>query len=53
VIAAFALFRLFDIAKPYPIRLENLPAGLGVMSDVRSPVCTAVIVSLLAVWQLG
>ncbi|MFY9608905.1 MAG: phosphatidylglycerophosphatase A [Blastocatellia bacterium] len=34
VIAAFALFRLFDIAKPYPIRkLESFPAGVGVMSD--------------------
>jgi len=34
VIAAFALFRLFDIFKPYPIRrLEGLPGGLGVMAD--------------------
>jgi phosphatidylglycerophosphatase A len=34
IIAAFALFRLFDIFKPYPIRkLESLPGGLGVMAD--------------------
>jgi len=34
VIAAFVLFRLFDIVKPYPIRkLEALPAGWGVISD--------------------
>lgn len=34
VIAAFILFRLFDIFKPYPIRrLERLHGGLGVMSD--------------------
>jgi len=34
VIAAFALFRLFDIFKPYPIRkLERLHGGLGVMAD--------------------
>ena len=34
VITAFALFRLFDIFKPYPIRkLESFPAGFGVMSD--------------------
>ena len=34
VIVAFALFRLFDIFKPYPIRrLESLPGGLGVMAD--------------------
>jgi phosphatidylglycerophosphatase A len=34
VIVAFALFRLFDIFKPWPIRkLERLPGGLGVMAD--------------------
>jgi len=34
VVAAFILFRLFDIFKPYPIRkLEHLPSGLGVMAD--------------------
>ena len=33
-IAAFALFRLFDIAKPPPIyQLQALPGGLGVMAD--------------------
>ena len=30
----FALFRLFDIAKPWPIRrLERLPAGMGILAD--------------------
>lgn len=30
----FALFRAFDIWKPFPIRrLERLPGGLGVMAD--------------------
>lgn len=34
VIIAFALFRSFDIFKPYPIRkLETLPGGFGVMAD--------------------
>jgi phosphatidylglycerophosphatase A len=34
LVAAFVLFRLFDIIKPYPIRkLENLPAGWGIMAD--------------------
>jgi phosphatidylglycerophosphatase A len=34
VVAAFLLFRLFDIFKPYPIhKLEHLPGGLGVMMD--------------------
>lgn len=34
IVTAFALFRLFDIFKPYPIRsLERLRAGWGVMCD--------------------
>ena len=33
-LAAFCLFRLFDIAKPGPVRMaEGLPGGLGVMAD--------------------
>lgn len=32
--AGFVLFRLFDIAKPWPIRkLEKLPAGWGILAD--------------------
>ncbi len=32
--AAFLLFRLADVVKPYPAnRLERLPGGLGVMAD--------------------
>ena len=34
VLAAFALFRLFDITKPGPIaRLDRIPGRIGVMSD--------------------
>jgi phosphatidylglycerophosphatase A len=34
IIAAFLLFRLFDIVKPFPARrLEKLESGLGIMSD--------------------
>jgi phosphatidylglycerophosphatase A len=34
VIAGFALFRLFDIIKPFPVRrLERLQSGVGVMAD--------------------
>jgi phosphatidylglycerophosphatase A len=34
LLASFALFRLFDIAKPYPIgRLETLPGSSGIMAD--------------------
>ena len=33
-IVAFALFRLFDIWKPYPInKLDNIKGGIGVMLD--------------------
>ena len=32
--AAFILFRLFDILKPWPAgRLEKLPGGWGIMAD--------------------
>ncbi len=34
LLAGFALFRLFDIVKPYPVcLLEKAPRGLGVMLD--------------------
>ena len=34
VLVAFLLFRMFDIAKPPPLkRLAELPAGLGIMAD--------------------
>jgi phosphatidylglycerophosphatase A len=33
-LAAFVLFRLFDIWKPWPVRrLERLPGGLGIVAD--------------------
>jgi phosphatidylglycerophosphatase A len=33
-IAAFLLFRLFDIVKPPPVRqAESLPGGYGIMAD--------------------
>ena len=34
VLAAFILFRFFDIVKPYPARkMESLHGGLGIMAD--------------------
>jgi len=34
IFAGFALFRLFDIVKPFPLRqLERLPGGAGVIAD--------------------
>lgn len=48
VVAGFALFRLFDIFKPFPIRkLERLRGGYGVMmDDVLAGVYAAAIVWL-------
>lgn len=49
ILAAFLLFRLFDILKPYPIRtLEILPKGLGVCADdiiagIYGGICLAII----------
>jgi phosphatidylglycerophosphatase A len=34
VVAAFLLFRAFDVLKPWPIRLlERLPGGWGIVAD--------------------
>ncbi len=49
MIAGFALFRAFDILKPYPInRLQGLQGGLGVMmDDALAGVYAAIVLSLL------
>jgi phosphatidylglycerophosphatase A len=32
--AGFVLFRVFDVAKPWPVRpLERLPGGIGIVAD--------------------
>jgi phosphatidylglycerophosphatase A len=49
VASAFALFRLFDIAKPFPARrAEKLPGGWGIMADdVVAGVQAAAVIALL------
>ena len=49
LLAAFALFRLFDIAKPGPIgAVDRIPGRLGVMGDdVLAGVAAAVLVGVL------
>jgi len=48
-LAAFLLFRLFDIWKPWPIRrLENLPEGLGIVADDLAAGAYAAIVLLIS-----
>ena len=34
IVVGFVLFRLFDVAKPFPCRqAESLPGGFGIMMD--------------------
>lgn len=49
-LAAFALFRLFDIWKPAPVRqLEALPEGLGIIADDVMAGCYAAVL----LWAAG
>jgi phosphatidylglycerophosphatase A len=49
--AAFVLFRIFDITKPFPCRrLERLPAGLGIMADDWAAAGWAVVCLVVARW---
>ncbi len=50
-LAAFLLFRLFDIWKPWPVRrLEALPGGLGIVADDLMAGLYAALVLFLAGW---
>ncbi len=53
-VAAFVLFRFFDIVKPYPIRrIEKLPGGLGiVLDDVMAGIYTAIVLFVAARFDL-
>ena len=49
--AAFLLFRLFDIVKPWPVRaLERLPGGTGIVADDLAAGALGALVLLLAGW---
>lgn len=54
VLAAFALFRLFDIAKIFPAsRLELIPGGPGiVLDDVAAGLYTFIVLRLAGWWSL-
>ena len=50
-LAAFLLFRLFDIWKPFPVRqLESLPGGVGIIADDLMAGLYAALVLFLAGW---
>jgi phosphatidylglycerophosphatase A len=49
--AAFVLFRLFDIVKPWPVRrLEKLPEGTGIVADGLAAGVLGAVVLLVAGW---
>jgi phosphatidylglycerophosphatase A len=50
-IAGFFLFRLFDVAKPWPVnRFEELPGGIGIMADDVAAGCLAAIALALVLF---
>lgn len=52
-LAAFALFRLFDITKPFGIsKLQNLPAGWGVTLDDTAAALATCGVLHASIWAL-
>lgn len=52
IFLGFLLFRLFDIAKPYPVRrFEKLPGGWGVViDDVAAGVYACITLHILGYW---
>lgn len=53
-LAAFVLFRVFDIWKPFPVRrLENLPGGYGIVfDDVMAGIYGAVVLYAAGCFKL-
>lgn len=52
-LAAFVLFRLFDISKPWPMRrLERLPGGFGIVADdlAAGAYAACILVAALMMW---
>jgi len=53
-IAAFLLFRIADIVKPWPAnQLERLPGGIGVMADDGMAAVYANVALRLCMWLFG
>lgn len=49
-VLGFALFRLFDITKPWPIRkLEKLPLGWGILADDLAAGAFAALIAALCI----
>ena len=55
IVATFALFRFFDILKPFPIRYfdEKLESGFGIMvDDVLAAIYAVIVVFAIQYWML-
>ena len=53
LVVAFVLFRILDIAKPWPIRaLQRLPGGLGIVLDDVGAGMVAAAMHLLGTWAM-
>ena len=55
VFAAFVLFRIFDVIKPWPIKkLEKLPSGWGILADdlLAGIYAAALLFVALMLWNL-
>lgn len=53
-VAAFVMFRLFDVAKPGPVKMaEALPGGVGVMADDIVAGVLAAFCLIVMQWGLG
>ena len=52
ILAAFLLFRAFDVVKPFPCRrAETLPGGIGIMlDDLGAGLYTNLILHLIRIW---
>jgi len=51
LVAGFVLFRIFDVAKPFPANVaQRLPGGVGVMLDDLVAGLYALLLLLLARW---
>lgn len=50
-LAAFILFRIFDILKPFPVKqFERLPSGWGIMADdVMAGIYTIVLIQIFLI----
>lgn len=55
ILVVFALFRFFDILKPFPIRYfdEKLENGFGIMiDDVLAAIYAVIVVFAIQYWML-